>query len=142
MSKKHNYEVVVGNVGTLSYTNKKLAKEDYRLSVIESKSGKGRAGNEPVTLLKDGEILEDYIPNLIANMFDIKQVKQNIKKCPKDQVVILCAHWSINKPKYEGDIDPEQEDWDFTDFEQELGTTLMVNDFDDLIADVHGIMSL
>lgn len=103
MSKKHNYEVVVGNVGTLSYTNKKLAKEDYRLSVIESKSGKGRAGNEQVTLLKNGEILEEYIPNLIANMFDIKKVKELIKKCPKDEVVILCPHWSINGPKYSED---------------------------------------
>lgn len=140
MSKKHNYEVVVGNVGTMPYTNKKLAMDCYKTYVTLSKNRETRAANEPVTLLKDGEILEEYIPNLIANMFDIAKVKELIAKCPKDEVVILCAHWSINGPKYDDDSN-ENQDWDWNEFEQELGTTLMVNDYDDLIADVHGIMS-
>lgn len=135
---KHNYEVIVGNIGTMPYTNNKLAKECYDTYVTLSKSGSGKAANEPVTLTKDGEIIEEYTPNLIANMFDIAKVKEQIANCPKDEVVILCGHWSINGPKYAEDH-AERQDWDFNEFEQQLDTTLLVNDYDDLIADPHGI---
>lgn len=140
MSKKHNYEVVVGNVGTMPYTNKKLAKECYETYVACSKNGVTRAANETVTLMKDGEVSEQYVPNLIANMFDIKKVKEQIANCTKDEVVILCAHWSINGPKYDDDVN-ENQDWDWKEFEDQLGHTLQVNDYDDLVVDVHGILS-
>lgn len=74
-------------------------------------------------------------------MFDIEAVNKKIANCPKDEVVILCGHWSINKPKYPDDEDPETYDWDWDEFEALLDTTLMVNDYDDLIADPHGIMN-
>lgn len=139
---RSKYEVVVGNVGTMPYTNKKEATKCYNDYVALSKSGQTRAANEPVTLMKDGEILEEYTPespNLIKAKFNIDVVKANIAKCPKDEVVILCAHWSISKPNYEESADPETEDWDFEEFAKELDTSLYVNDYDDLIADPHGI---
>jgi hypothetical protein len=139
---KHKYEVIVGNVGTMEYTNKKEATKIYKDYVRLSKAVETRAAGEPVTLLKDGKIIEEYTPqspNLIKAMFNIDVVKANIAKCPKDEIVILCPHWSINKPKYDEIADPETEDWDFSDFEKELDTSLYVNDYDDLIADPHGI---
>jgi aromatic ring-opening dioxygenase catalytic subunit (LigB family) len=78
--------------------------------------------------------------NKIAEMFNIEQVKKAIANCPQDEIVILCGHWSINQPKYNENEDPETQDWDFQEFEDLLDTTLMVNDYDDLIADPHGIM--
>jgi hypothetical protein len=60
---KHKYVVVVGNVGTMDYTNKKLAQDCYQSYVNLSKLGETRAANEPVTLLKDGEIIEEHIPD-------------------------------------------------------------------------------
>lgn len=140
MSKKHIYEVVVSNVGTFNYTNKKLATKEYNQYAAISKTGKTRAGNESVTLIKDGQIVKEYTPNLIANMFDLKIVKEHIKKCPKNEVIILCGNWSINKPKY-SDENTDQEDWDWNEFEDQLGHTLQVNDYDDLVVDVHGILS-
>lgn len=142
MKHKHTYEVIVGNIGTLNYTNKGLAKLDYNIYVKESKSGKGNAANEPVTLMKDGEIIQEYIPeheNLIAKMFNLDIVKEQIAKCPEGEIVILCAHWSINCPKYPDSANPDQSDCDFSDFESQLDTTLLVNDYDDLIADPHGL---
>lgn len=79
--------------------------------------------------------------NKIAAMFNIDQVKKKIANCAPDEVVILCSHWSINKPKYEEGEDIEAIDWDFYEFERELNTSLMVSDYDDLIADPYGIMN-
>lgn len=62
---KHKYEVVVGNVGTMDYTNKKLAKECFATYVTLSKDGATQAAYEPITLLKDGEIIEEYTPDEI-----------------------------------------------------------------------------
>ncbi len=78
--------------------------------------------------------------NKIEEMFDLDKVKVQIKNCPEGEVIILCGHWSINGPKYQDDDqDPEAEYWDFQEFEDKLETTLMVSDYDDLIADPHGI---
>lgn len=59
---KHNYQVIVGNVGTMEYSVAKLAKECYKTYVTLSKKGETRAANEPVTLLKDGEIIKEHNP--------------------------------------------------------------------------------
>lgn len=59
---KHKYQVVVGNIGTMDYTSKKLAKDCYTTYVALSKNGEGRAANEPVTLFKDDEIIHEYQP--------------------------------------------------------------------------------
>lgn len=81
--------------------------------------------------------------NKMLSMLNIDVIKQAIAKCPKDEVVIICGHWSINGPKYEGENeDPEQADWDWNEVEEILDEKLMVNDYDDLIADPHGLMSM
>lgn len=77
--------------------------------------------------------------NKITAMFDMEVVKHHIKKCPEGEVVILCGHWSINQPKYDDSEDPEQSQWDWEEFEELIGHLLMVSDYDDLIADPHGI---
>lgn len=79
--------------------------------------------------------------NKIIAMFNMDEVKKSIEKCPADEVVILCGHWSINGPKPLEGEDPESIDWDFQEFEDALGVTVMVSDYDDLIADPHGIMN-
>jgi hypothetical protein len=60
------YEVIVGNIGTVfASSNPKDASEALRIFreyVESSKSGVGRAGNEPVTLFYDGEIDDEYNP--------------------------------------------------------------------------------
>jgi hypothetical protein len=60
---KHKYEVIVGNIGKMDYTNNKLAKECYDTYVALSTKGETRAANEPVTLIKDGNIIAEYIPD-------------------------------------------------------------------------------
>ena len=78
--------------------------------------------------------------NKMIAMFNMDKVKEQIAACPPDEIVILCGHWSINGPKYDGpDEDPEQSSWDWDEFEEQLGATIMVSDYDDLIADPHGI---
>lgn len=79
--------------------------------------------------------------NLFLELLDIDKTKESIANCPKDEVVILIPHYSINvQSVYANCPDPEQIDWDWNDLEELLDCTLMVNDYDDLIADPHGIM--
>jgi len=59
---KNKYEIVVGNVGTMNYTSKKLAFGCYETYVTLSKAGETRAANEPVTLFKNGEIIKEHTP--------------------------------------------------------------------------------
>lgn len=58
---KHNYQVVVGNVGTMDYTDRRLAEECYNTYVTLSKKCETRAAGESVTLFKDGEIVKEHI---------------------------------------------------------------------------------
>lgn len=78
--------------------------------------------------------------NKLIEMFDLGKVRQMIKECPKDETVILCGHWSINRPKYS---DEEQEIaceyFDAEDFEAEVGCSLIWTDYDDLVLDPHGV---
>lgn len=62
---KNQYEVVIGNVGTMTYKSKKLAYECYNAYATLSKRGETRAAGEDVTLLKNGEIVKEgtYILN-------------------------------------------------------------------------------
>jgi hypothetical protein len=78
--------------------------------------------------------------NKLMAMFDIEKCKRMIKDCPTDEIVILCPHWSINKPDYSNE-EESNEDWDLDELSDELGEFLMVNDYDDLIADPRGLMS-
>ena len=50
------YQVVVGNIGTVyDGDNADIADKHYEEYVEQSKSGRGRAGGEQVTLFVDGE---------------------------------------------------------------------------------------
>ena len=63
MGKKKSCEVIVGNVGTVeSDVSLNVALKSYREYVKISKNNGGRAGDEEVTLMCDGEIMKDYIP--------------------------------------------------------------------------------
>lgn len=55
------YEVIVGNVGTVySGPNKADAETNYDHYVKQSMFGAGRAGNEPVTLMHNGDIVSEF----------------------------------------------------------------------------------
>jgi hypothetical protein len=58
-----NYEVIVGNIGTVVETNNPIvARAAYGEYKRQSQSGYGRAANEPVVVLKDGEVDIEYNP--------------------------------------------------------------------------------
>lgn len=57
---KNQYEVVVSNIGTMTYKSKKLAYECYNAYATLSKRGETRAAGEDVTLLKNGEIVKEH----------------------------------------------------------------------------------
>ena len=55
------WEVIVGNVGTVfDGTRESAARQAYKDYVIKSKSGNGRAGGEDVTLMKNGEPVDEH----------------------------------------------------------------------------------
>lgn len=55
------HEVLVGNIGTV-YTGRSSAKAlaTFREYVGQSKTGRGRAGGESVTMFRDGQIVREY----------------------------------------------------------------------------------
>lgn len=57
------YQTVVGNVGTVyDGTNGFEAHKQFYIYVSNSKLGYGRAANERVVVLRDDEIVKEYIP--------------------------------------------------------------------------------
>lgn len=75
--------------------------------------------------------------NKVAQMFNLRELRKAVDNCPADEVIILCGHWSINHP----DQDLEDETDDLFELEMELNCSIQVSDFDDLVADVHGILN-
>ena len=56
-----DYEVVVGNIGTVySGGSKTQAAVKYASYVKQSKKGVGRAGGEDVAMFKDGDIVREH----------------------------------------------------------------------------------
>lgn len=75
----------------------------------------------------------------IFDILDMEGSKKVIEECPEGETVILIPHYSINvQSKYE---DGEELQDDLDAVEAQLGTSVMVNDYDDLIADPHGVLS-
>lgn len=64
---KTKYQVIVGNVGTMDYTNKHLANDCYTTYVTMSKQHITRAAGESVTLLRNGEIVRGHIGTVDQN---------------------------------------------------------------------------
>jgi hypothetical protein len=76
--------------------------------------------------------------NKLTKILDIEVIRQMIANCPQDEVVIVCPHYSINiASEYE---DCEELQWDLNELENDLDCVFEVNDYDDLIIDVHGII--
>lgn len=91
-------------------------------------------------ILSVEEFLGEKEGNKLMRMFDIERVKQEIRNCPKDQTVILVPHWSINRPKYTNEeFENQSFDADWDEIEEELGVLIVVTQYDDLVADPHGI---
>ena len=60
---KHNYSLIVGNIGeTLQTSNGFDALREYRRAIADSKAAYGRASGETVTLMRDGEPWREYVP--------------------------------------------------------------------------------
>lgn len=62
------YELIVGNIGTV-YTGDDRAEADRLFDhyVAQSKSERGRAGGEDVTLFEDGEPIREHTGSLSQN---------------------------------------------------------------------------
>jgi len=60
----HDYSITVDNVGEVfgPVTNGAQALREYGDWIASSKTGKGRAGGESVTLWRDGEPWREYQP--------------------------------------------------------------------------------
>ncbi len=57
------FQVVVGNVGIVyDGDNDEKAEEIFEEYIEISKSGASRAGDEPVTLMEDNDIVDEYMP--------------------------------------------------------------------------------
>ena len=58
-----NYEVIVGNIGKVYEGGfYQSALDEFKVYEGRSIAGDGKAAGEPVTLLKDGEIMREYAP--------------------------------------------------------------------------------
>lgn len=106
---KNKYEVVVGNVGTMEYTNKKVALGCYNTYVSISNSIGNRASNEPVTLLKNGDILRDHIPptpdKLTLAIALIKEMGYIIRYL--DENAAYSKYWTNDRNENGGEYVPE-----------------------------------
>lgn len=61
MTRDIEHQVVVGNIGTVYCgDNHVIAGETYETYVRESQSGKGLAGGELVTWMRDGDIYREH----------------------------------------------------------------------------------
>lgn len=65
---KHKYEVIVGNMETMPCDTKRSAKDCFDYYVTHSKLGTAPVANEPVTLLHNGDVVEEYIPEEYMNI--------------------------------------------------------------------------
>jgi hypothetical protein len=83
--------------------------------------------------------------NLFLEYFDINEIKKEIEFNQQladfekaERIIILMGNYSINiSMAYNKAEDPEQIDWDWQEFEEQIGTNIMVNDFDDLIIEIY-----
>lgn len=70
--------------------------------------------------------------NYFTALLDIDSIKKEIES--GETYIILLPHYSINiQSKYS---DGEECDNDWNDFEDQIGHTMEVNDYDDLIIDL------
>ena len=69
-----NYEVVVGNIGTVyDGPHGTTARAAFREYVHASKQARGRAAGEQVTMFEDGEPVKEYVPSETNPAFSIQE---------------------------------------------------------------------
>lgn len=74
--------------------------------------------------------------NYFFEALDIEKCKKIVEETKEGEIGILCSHYSINiQSKYyqDEDLEPEAMDFDFEEFQEELGHWMEVNEYDDLI---------
>jgi hypothetical protein len=89
------WEVVVGNVGTVfDGTRESAARQEYKDYVILSKSGNGRAGGESVTLMCDGDIVQEHIgPNDQSD----DSPRRHARRAPRPDAIGSLVHKGVQK---------------------------------------------
>jgi hypothetical protein len=92
---KREYLVVVGNLGTVhSGANRADAMKTFTEYVSQSKRKQGRAANEDVTVMQDGEPIREYIASIeIAKRKTRKPAlacQCSDRECPVHQGVPYC----------------------------------------------------
>lgn len=75
--------------------------------------------------------------NLFFDLLDVDACKKAIAETLEDEICILMGHYSINIQSRYDDIEACQCDWD--DFEEAIGESMYVNDYDDLCVNPHGL---
>ena len=72
--------------------------------------------------------------NKLQEILDPYLCWKTIQENGDDEVAILCQHYSINVQRKYDDV--EELDWDLYEFEKFLNCTLLVSEYDDLIAEI------
>jgi hypothetical protein len=69
---KNKYEVIVSNVGTMEFTNKRTAMSNYKTYVAMAQGKIGRVAGENVALVVNGEIVKEYVGALAEHDFELE----------------------------------------------------------------------
>jgi len=77
--------------------------------------------------------------NRFTHLLDIDEIKAAISKAETsenqdDKYIILLGHYSINIQSHYKDGEECDNDWN--DFEEAIGASMEVNDYDDLVIDL------
>lgn len=108
-----DYSVIVGNIGTVrSDVTEEEARKVFADYVKQSKSGRGRAGSEPVTLMKGEEIVEEHTPDLRCDQCEALMVNGiycHEIGCPNTPKVKIEGEWITP------DVEEEEEDTELFD---------------------------
>jgi hypothetical protein len=111
---------------------KKFPYPDYKISVSR---------NDEISQGEDIDKILGRKVNRLMKMFDLIVLQEDIKKCNPGEIMILCNHWSINKPKYtQEEMENGVDESDWNELEEVLGFVLQVSDYDDLIVDPFNCM--
>lgn len=94
--KKHDYEVIVGNIGRVfKGSNRKQALKHFHGYKERSLKGRGRASGEPVTMTLDGEAWLNFLPPTEAEKRVVAWVRKNPAKC-RQIVTLLSTRLFLN----------------------------------------------
>ncbi len=95
----NKYHVSVGNIGNIDCDNKDEAYKTYKDYVEQSKSVIGRASQEPVFLICDGEVIEEHEP--VASDKDLRELIDAGLDCMYDYIDGGLTDTTIDRPMLE-----------------------------------------